>query len=111
MNSPDLDALRPWLDRRDNAAEVLSPVPAQCLAATLDLDPAAQPGTVLPPLWQWLHFLDRTPSALLASDGEGEAALGRVEVGATAECKLNLVTEGCRRGGVVEGPGHRLAAI
>ena len=75
MNSPDLDALRPWLDRRDNAAEVLSPVPAQCLAATLDLDPAAQPASVLPPLWQWLHFLDRTPSALLASDGSPRTRL------------------------------------
>ena len=35
----------------------------------------------------------------------------RVEMRATAECELKLVTEGCRRGGVViEGPRHRLTA-
>jgi hypothetical protein len=45
-----------------------------------------------------------------ASNGKGEAPLGRVEMGSAAECELDLVTEGRGRGGVIEGPGHRLAA-
>lgn len=69
MIVPDLEALRPWLDRRDSATETLSPVPALALAATLNLPADRRPAQSLPPLWHWLHFLDRTPSAQLADDG------------------------------------------
>jgi 3-methylfumaryl-CoA hydratase len=69
MTDIDLDALRPWLERRESVDETLSPVPALSLAATLDLPAARQPDATLPPLWQWLHFLDRSPSAQLGPDG------------------------------------------
>ena len=70
MNTaPDLDALRPWLDRQERVEETLSPVPMAALAATLSLTEAMRPRDTLPPLWHWLHFLDRTPSDRLADDG------------------------------------------
>ena len=47
----------------------LSALPARGLAATLNLPAASVPEHALPPLWHWLHFLDRTPSAELADDG------------------------------------------
>lgn len=65
----DLDAFRPWMERSESSEETLSPIPALCLAATLSLDDAATPQATLPPLWQWLHFLDRTPSDRLGEDG------------------------------------------
>jgi len=66
--APDLTAFQSWLDHRDSATELLSAVPAQALAATLNLPPARAPEGELPPLWHWLHFLDRAPSAELAED-------------------------------------------
>ena len=69
MNAPDLAPLRPWLDRSESVEETLSPVPAQCLAATLSLPDARDAPQFLPPLWHWLHFLDRTPSDQLGKDG------------------------------------------
>lgn len=70
MNAaPDLTALRPWLDRRERVEETLSPIPMMTLAATLSLDASLRPSDTLPPLWHWLHFLDRTPSDQLADDG------------------------------------------
>ena len=65
----DLDAFRPWLERSESSEETLSPIPALCLAATLNLDEGDRPPATLPPLWQWLHFLDRTPSSGLGEDG------------------------------------------
>jgi 3-methylfumaryl-CoA hydratase len=67
--APDLTAFQSWLDHRDTATELLSVVPAHGLAATLNLPAASVPSEALPPLWHWLHFLDRTPSAQLADDG------------------------------------------
>ena len=67
--APDLTAFQPWLERRETATELLSAVPAQGLAATLNLPEASVPAHTLPPLWHWLHFLDRTPSSQLADDG------------------------------------------
>ena len=67
--APDLTAFQSWLEHRDNATELLSVVPTHGLAATLNLPAASVPSDALPPLWHWLHFLDRTPSAQLADDG------------------------------------------
>jgi 3-methylfumaryl-CoA hydratase len=67
--APDLTAFQSWLEHRDTATELLSVVPAHGLAATLNLPAASVPSEALPPLWHWLHFLDRTPSAQLADDG------------------------------------------
>ncbi|MEU6841066.1 hypothetical protein ABZ930_04230 [Streptomyces sp. NPDC046716] len=44
--------------------------PAAALSAVLDLPaPAARAGDPLPPLWQWLHFLDWPPHSDLGPDG------------------------------------------
>lgn len=64
----DLEAFRPWMERSESAQETLSPIPAHCLEATLDLDEAKALAS-LPPLWQWLYFLDRTRSEHLGADG------------------------------------------
>lgn len=69
MEQIDLEAFRAWTERSESAEETLGPVPALALAATLDLAPAEAPGATLPPLWHWLHFLDRTPSSRLGDDG------------------------------------------
>jgi len=69
MNPSDVDLLRTWIGRSEAASEILSPVPAECLAATLSLPPQMHPQGSLPPLWHWLHFPDRTPSDRLGPDG------------------------------------------
>lgn len=69
MNPNDVEMLRGWIGRSETSREVLSPVPAQCLAATLCLPAHSVPPGTLPPLWHWLHFPDRTPSDRLAEDG------------------------------------------
>lgn len=70
MNAPiDLDSLRPWMERSIAVDETLSPIPARTLAATLNLPEDPRDDAPLPPLWQWLHFLDRTPTAMLGDDG------------------------------------------
>lgn len=47
--------------------EVLSPEPAEALAAVLDIDPPSD--GLLPPLWHWLYLLPRPRTAELAPDG------------------------------------------
>jgi 3-methylfumaryl-CoA hydratase len=64
----DLEPFRAWMDRTESVEETPGPVPALCLAATLNL-PSGEPPAALPPLWHWLHFLDRTPSSELGEDG------------------------------------------
>lgn len=67
MSVIDLQPYQSWLERRDTVTETLAPIPALALAATLDLPEA--PAQALPPLWHWLHFLDRVPSSQLGPDG------------------------------------------
>jgi 3-methylfumaryl-CoA hydratase len=67
MSVIDLQPYQSWLERRDTVTETLAPIPALALAATLDLPEA--PAESLPPLWHWLHFLDRVPSSQLGPDG------------------------------------------
>lgn len=69
MTDIDLSAFQSWFDQRLTVEETLSPMPAAALAATLDLHEAMQPTATLPPLWHWIHFFDRSPSATLAVDG------------------------------------------
>ncbi|MEU9450222.1 hypothetical protein [Streptomyces sp. NPDC048277] len=50
--------------------DALPPGPAAALSAVLDLPgPAAASGDRLPPLWQWLYFLDWAPRRALGPDG------------------------------------------
>ncbi len=69
MDTIDLEPFRAWTQRSEIAEETPAPIPALCLAATLNLPDTFAPGAPLPPLWHWLHFLDRTPRAELGEDG------------------------------------------
>jgi 3-methylfumaryl-CoA hydratase len=69
LTENEIENLRTWIGRSRTAHEVLSPVPAACLAATLSLPDAGHPSNQLPPLWSWLYFPDLTPSDRLAADG------------------------------------------
>lgn len=69
LAGPELDELRLWIGRGEFADETLSPVPSQCLAATLSLPTAIWPTAHLPPLWHMLHFPDMTPTIELSDDG------------------------------------------
>lgn len=73
MTEQELSALQSWVGRSETAVEVLSPIPARSLAATLSLPAALQPCDTLPPLWHWLYFPDNTPSDLLGEDGAPRA--------------------------------------
>lgn len=69
MTEYELDHLRSWIGRSETAHETLSPVPVECLAATLSLPRSEWPTHTLPPLWHWLYFPDTTFSDRLGEDG------------------------------------------
>ncbi len=67
--------LRDWIGREQVADDTITVAPLAALSATLDRDdPAPREGDPLPPLWQWLFFLPRTPMRDVGADGH--AALG-----------------------------------
>ena len=73
MSSADLEQLRQWEGREEVRDDVIAPAPVRALAATLDHDPGAySEGSVLPPLYHWLYFLELTRLDELASDGHAE---------------------------------------
>ncbi|MQY02061.1 FAS1-like dehydratase domain-containing protein [Actinomadura macrotermitis] len=55
-----------WSPEPCELTQALDAEPAAALAGLLD---AAPPGAELPPLWQWLYFLDRPAQADLGPDG------------------------------------------
>lgn len=66
----DIDHLRRWIGQSETRTERIAPFPANALAATLDrADPPYVDGSVLPPLWHWLHFLPLFPMAEAGYDG------------------------------------------
>lgn len=71
----DIAHLERWIGKSQSATEQIAPFPANALAATLDRDdPPYTEGSVLPPLWHWLHFL---PIFQLKNVGyDGHEALG-----------------------------------
>ena len=69
----DLDHLRGWIGRREEAVDVVAAGPLQGLSATLDRDDAEpRPGDAVPPGAHWLYFLPRTRASALAADGHAE---------------------------------------
>lgn len=73
MNTLDVDLLRRWEGREEAREDVIALAPVQALAATLDHDPETySEGSVLPPLYHWLSFLELTRLGALASDGHAE---------------------------------------
>ena len=50
----DIDHLRGWIGRSETLHDIVTKVPVQALAATLDRDEAPPPeGDLLPKLWHW----------------------------------------------------------
>lgn len=66
----DIEHLRQWIGRTEQVNDLVTAVPVQALAATLDLDngPALleQP---LRPCWHWLYFLPLHRQSLIGADG------------------------------------------
>ena len=68
--TPDLDHLRKWIGRTENATDVVTAAPLACLAATLDRDdPEPVAGDPVPPGGHWLYFLPRTRHSDLDVNG------------------------------------------
>lgn len=55
-----------WSPEPMEAAEAIGAAPSAALAGVLDVEP---PGEELPPLWHWLHFLERPAQHELGPDG------------------------------------------
>ncbi|PDW02165.1 MaoC family dehydratase N-terminal domain-containing protein [Candidatus Viridilinea mediisalina] len=59
-----------WLGRTETVEDELGATQARAAAAMLDLPSNSfEPGTPLPPLWQWFYFLPQAPQAHLSIDG------------------------------------------
>ncbi|MBL8485506.1 MAG: MaoC family dehydratase N-terminal domain-containing protein [Rhodocyclaceae bacterium] len=66
----DLEHLRSWTDRREEAEDVVAASRVAALAATLDRDdPAPAPGDPLPPLWHWMFCVPAARQSALGPDG------------------------------------------
>jgi 3-methylfumaryl-CoA hydratase len=66
----DLERLREWIGRTEQAADRITAAPVAALSATLDRDdPLPREGDALPPLWHWLYFLPKHRQSELAEDG------------------------------------------
>jgi 3-methylfumaryl-CoA hydratase len=66
----DIEQLRQWIGRTERVNDLITAVPVQALAATLDLDNGPslldQP---LRPCWHWLYFLPLHRQSLIGADG------------------------------------------
>lgn len=69
----DINHLRQWIGRGEEASDVVTAAPLAGLQATLDRnDPAPQPGDVLPPSAHWLYFLPATRQSDLDENGHAK---------------------------------------
>ena len=69
-----VDSYQDWIGKSEEAADHLTPSPAQRMAATLNKSETFVEGTALPPAWHWLYFL---PAVRLDHTGEdGHAKRG-----------------------------------
>ncbi|QKW35671.1 MaoC family dehydratase N-terminal domain-containing protein [Actinomadura sp. NAK00032] len=55
-----------WAPEPQETTEVIDAAPSAALAGVLGVEP---PGDELPPLWQWVHFLERPAQRELGPDG------------------------------------------
>jgi len=70
VHDTDLDALRPWIGRRESRTDVMDLKTARALAATLGHAPTCvSDGDELPPAWHWVYFTEAVPPQRLGSDG------------------------------------------
>ena len=69
-----LEKLREWVGRTQAVEDFAAPFPVRALTATFDeKDPDPQNGDPLPPLWDWLYFLDTAPQSKIGPDGHAES--------------------------------------
>ncbi|MFK0114088.1 hypothetical protein [Streptomyces sp. NPDC091217] len=70
MSPPLSSYVESWHPAPATDEDALPPGPTAALSAVLDLpSAAAKAGDLLPPLWQWLHFLRWAPQRDLGPDG------------------------------------------
>jgi len=70
MDHTELDRLRNWIGRSQSVSDVIGPVPANLLAASLDCDDKPfEAGDALPPNWHRLYFLSAARPADVGEDG------------------------------------------
>ena len=66
----NLERLREWIGRTEEAADLVSAAPLRGLAALLDRpSPAPEAGAEVPPGGHWLYFLPSAPQAEIGPDG------------------------------------------
>ncbi len=71
----DIDILKSWIGRSKTSTDIIRPQPAAMMAATLDRNTdLPKDGSILPPPWHWLYFLEAKPRGDLGRDGH--VALG-----------------------------------
>ncbi len=71
--SLDINHLRQWVGRTEDAADVVTAAPLASLAATLDRDdPDPRAGDRVPPAGHWLYFLPRTRQSELDANGHAK---------------------------------------
>jgi 3-methylfumaryl-CoA hydratase len=69
----DMNHLQQWIGKSETMVERITPFPSNALAATFDrTDLAYSDGSLVPPLWHWLHFLPISPLAEAGMDGHPE---------------------------------------
>jgi 3-methylfumaryl-CoA hydratase len=66
-------AIEAWIGRSERRVDTITPAPLAALSATLDRDDAPPaPGSAVPPLWHWLHFLPLHRQSELGPDGHAQ---------------------------------------
>ena len=70
----DIDHLRSWIGKTEEAAEPIAAAPMAGLAATLDFPDGARPGVgdEVPPAGHWMYFLPTAPMRALGHDGHAK---------------------------------------
>ncbi len=69
----DINHLRQWIGRTQEASDVVTVAPLACLNATLDRDdPEPRSGDLLPPSGHWLYFLPCTRQSELDENGHAK---------------------------------------
>jgi 3-methylfumaryl-CoA hydratase len=61
--------LTAWIGRAESLTDIVTPVPARALAATLDRNPTIADGDALPLPWHWLYCLPLGRQSSLGEDG------------------------------------------
>ena len=70
MTDQDLEQLRGWIGRTEEAQDAIAAAPLRGLAATLDQGDAPPAlGDAAPPLGHWLYFLPQAPQSQIGADG------------------------------------------